>query len=184
MSGIIRPSGESLFFDGTLSEDWVEAAAVTDHPVESGATVSDHIHVLSRSFRLNCVMTASPLKVDGETVSVRREVEAKEFLIGCLGELVTVVTSRFGAVANCAITTVRHPVTARGAIEFAIDVRVVRIAQQESVAIPDSVVAPTARQLASSSDLGEQATTATADDARTDADKSFAVSILEGLGVL
>lgn len=55
------PNG--LTFDVVVSEDWDEDATVTEHPVEQGPDVSDHIRVALPTCRLRIFSTNEPIDV-------------------------------------------------------------------------------------------------------------------------
>ena len=53
----------TITFDVVVSEEWDEGATVTEHPVESGPDVSDHIRVTLPTCRLRIFSTNEPLDV-------------------------------------------------------------------------------------------------------------------------
>ena len=55
------PTVGLLEFDCSLAETHTEDAEVTDHPVELGATISDHIRTLPVSVEINGLITNTPL---------------------------------------------------------------------------------------------------------------------------
>lgn len=51
----------AIVFDSVLSEDWDEPASVTEHPVENGANVADHVRVGLAKVTLKVRVTNEPL---------------------------------------------------------------------------------------------------------------------------
>jgi hypothetical protein len=43
MITLLRADGSSLTPDACLSEDWAPVATLTQHPIEDGSIVSDHL---------------------------------------------------------------------------------------------------------------------------------------------
>jgi len=93
-------------FDASVSESHNSPSEVTDHPVEEGSTVSDHIRKLPKEFELNGLVTntpivflattlaESPLTVDSNPTDSRVESAYSELeRIQEAGETVDVVTS-------------------------------------------------------------------------------------------
>lgn len=54
---------DSLEVDATLSEVVSSASELTQHPIETGATVSDHVIERPREYRMEGVITNAPLSV-------------------------------------------------------------------------------------------------------------------------
>jgi len=50
-----------IIFDAVLSEDWPQGTTVTEHPVEQGANVTDHVRVTLVTCRLRVRVTNEPL---------------------------------------------------------------------------------------------------------------------------
>ena len=93
-------------FDASLSESHLSEADITDHPVEEGANIADHIRNRPDSIEINGVVTntpiaylasltaKSPLTSDLGSVDDRVETAYQELLrIKNTGELVEVITS-------------------------------------------------------------------------------------------
>jgi hypothetical protein len=52
---------QDLTFDCTPSEDWDEGATVTEHPVEEGANVADHVRVMLPKYSVKVRSTNEPI---------------------------------------------------------------------------------------------------------------------------
>jgi hypothetical protein len=50
-----------IIFDAVLSEDWPQGTTVTEHPVEQGANVTDHVRVTLVTCKLKVRVTNEPL---------------------------------------------------------------------------------------------------------------------------
>lgn len=105
-------------FDASVSETHTSASEVTDHPVEEGSTITDHIRKLPKTIEINGIVTntplvflatffaESPLTVDLNPTDSRVESAYSELeRIQEEGEVVDVVTS-FREYSNMAITNV------------------------------------------------------------------------------
>ena len=150
---IIRETGETVTFDATLRESHRVEVGVTDHPVEDGADVSDHVQPRPRSFTLAVLVTESPIAAtptfNASTVArlvatpvllgaPNRVREVFNFLQATAdgGELVDVVTPKFGTIPQCVITSIPTEISNINAGSFSVGFRQVRIAERLTVQIP------------------------------------------------
>jgi hypothetical protein len=51
-----------MLFEGILSEDWDEGATVTEHPVETGANIADHVRVTLPKCELKIRLSNEPIQ--------------------------------------------------------------------------------------------------------------------------
>lgn len=56
-----NPEIDFLDFDAVPTITYSDGAAVTEHPIEEGADVADHIRLLPKELRLEAVVTDSPI---------------------------------------------------------------------------------------------------------------------------
>jgi hypothetical protein len=137
-------------FDASISETHARECQVTDHPVEEGATISDHIRRTPEKLDVNGIVTnhpliflasvqaVSPLTDDLSPVTDRAELaysKLRELMDN--GELVTVVTSLW-EYSNMAITSmsVTRDVQNGNVLNCSLSLREVIIAKTETVAAP------------------------------------------------
>lgn len=150
---IIRETGESVTFDATLRESHRIEARVTDHPVEDGSVISDHVQTRPRSFSLTLLVSETPINTPGFRVSgvnsstlggpslidvPNRVKEIFDFLqsIANAGEFVDVVTPKFGTIDDCVIVNIPADIDNINAGRFTIGFRKVKIAERITVQIP------------------------------------------------
>lgn len=137
-------------FDASISETHTRECEVTDHPVEEGSTISDHIRRTPEKIDVNGIVTnhpivflasvqaISPLLDDLSPVSDRAELAYTKLTeIMDDGELVTVATS-LREYSNMAITSmaVTRDVQNGNVLNCALSLREVIIAKTETVAAP------------------------------------------------
>lgn len=183
---IIRADGSTtLTFDATLDYTLQSSISVTDHPVESGGNVSDHAQVQPKTLAVRGIVTETPYANVDSTGGADRVSRALEFLDAAAGELLTVVTERFGTLENMVLT--RYPTTADGVrrLLFDVELKQVRIATAGLIDIPPSAptTASAAAGLPDEQDVGEQPTTTTEEEpAKEEADTSLLLDLLTAVG--
>jgi len=64
-----------LVLDITVTEDHVQESEVTDNPVETGASITDHVRRKADTLTLECVVSDTPI---GDLVEVRRREASDE----------------------------------------------------------------------------------------------------------
>ena len=72
----------NIVMDASISEQHTATATITDHPVETGASVTDNVRPMPRQLTIECIVTNTPIVgqyrlVSGETVSVSDGVTAE-----------------------------------------------------------------------------------------------------------
>jgi len=152
----ILETGESTTFK-FLRVDFSNEAHVTDHPVEFGAEVSDHVQILPIRFTAEVAVTASPLSAIPQPFAID---DAVGFLERALGKISTVVIPGEGTFSSMVLESVPHSRTTAELRTFALRFKHVRIAMSVSVTIPPRMPAPLAAVgAATEQPLGQQATT-------------------------
>lgn len=131
--------------DATIREGHERCNVVTDHPIEDGSSVSDHIYSEPERLTIDGEISDTPVALFGGLVglSSRRSVEAYEQLMALWEEreLVTVVTG-FQIYTDMAITNVSCPrdqKTGRRLL-FTCEMKKVRKVSTQVVFIPSSKV--------------------------------------------
>ena len=145
MAVIIGPTnGEAatdqalIVFDGTVAELHGRQADITEHEVEEGADVSDHIRLRPIEITIEAIVSASPMN---STWSLDRPLKAWEILTGAVGtgQLFTVSTE-LETYANMAIQEISNRQAAEFAIRPTVIMRQVRIVAGATVGLPEVVV--------------------------------------------
>lgn len=136
---LIRADGRELTFDATIVVSYQKQNVITEHPIEDGAVVSDHVQKQPDTVNLTGIVSDSPLGATGE-YNVENAVR---FLneVGEAGELLE-LDSRLGLSGNWALEAWPHDVTAIRALTFEITLKQVRIATTETVILPREVPKP------------------------------------------
>ncbi len=139
---------EAIELEATLQESFTGTAAVTDHPVEDGADITDHIRRQPETLELRGIVSNYPLVVlssararpiqPGGDPSQRAE-EAFAFLrdLKDRGQTVDVSTT-LSDYFNFAITSisVTRDKDSRQIVDLSISLREIQIARTEQVAAP------------------------------------------------
>lgn len=93
----------------TVSYEPVHEAEVTEHPVEQGANISDHIRTKPISLSLEGCQSAAPIGSQlSEDAQAARPGEAYDFLVKLFGRIVTVSTE-LKDYENMALTRLSAP---------------------------------------------------------------------------
>ena len=138
----IRETGESVTLDATFSVSVTGASTITEHPVEVGASSSDHSQPRPIEIQINGKITETPIVTADRVVSFEgvdnrlREVFAFFESVRLAGEFVTAVLPKFGSYENMAIASTRPVSTNVNATAMSIDLRQVRLAERITVQIP------------------------------------------------
>jgi len=155
---ILRADGESWSFDAVTRQASDPRARITDHPVESGAPISDHQIRQPIRETATATVTQSPLegRVYDQPTGPERIAAAKDFLTGCWGQLVT-LTYHDEDLESYMLTSMANERGGYSARRFALEFREVVIVESQTVEIPVTQAAPSASAgLASEVDAGEQ----------------------------
>lgn len=133
--------------------DFSPEAQVTEHPVEVGAEVADHVQVRPLRFTVETFVTASP------AVPLPGNVElALTFLEQAQGKVLVVVIDGEGTFTNYVLEAWPHSVTVLDGRAFSLRFKQIRLASAISVTIPARMPAPVAAVGApTEAPLGQQA---------------------------
>jgi hypothetical protein len=169
---ITAEDGRVLAFDAVETITYSPSVRVTSHPIETGATVSDHAIREPMPLLASALMTASPLAgmlpLAGIASGGKARLDATvAFLRSIETRPITITTAR-GVFYPCFLTRWRHSDTKRQALKFDLAFQVVAFATSEEVTIDVPDPAPTeAASATASTDAGEQATVDTGDGSGT-----------------
>ena len=184
-TAITRPDGQSLTFDVAEVITVSPTLTVTEHPVEAGGAVSDHVQRRPTPITVRAKMTESPFGNEGGQARVDR---ALAFLRECEGQLLTLESDRVGVVSNLVLLGYPQRFTYVLDVPMDITLREIRIAKTGTVLLPPRVPRPSVQDSApDEQDVGQQATEETGapgeGDAEADVDRSKAAALLVGLGL-
>ncbi len=155
---IIRSDGTSLTLDNTIGENHDRQLLLTSHPVEAGAAITDHIQAQPAVITVIGVVTETPIGL-GQVAGLDRVLDARGFLEIIQGELVDIVSTRFGTLIGYALQSWPHQVRVFKDLPITLTFREIRTASVQSVAIPPLVPVPGLETGATTEqDLGPQGT--------------------------
>lgn len=156
-----RPGGERLTFDAWLSGSVDGAAIVSDHPIEDGAMVADHVQAEPLQITLTLAMSERPLGDDGGPYGEERVTAALRFLdeAGRAGDPLIAVIPRVGTLSDMVLARWPANFDNRRAIDLEIVLRQIEFAAVEFVRVPVEAISPPARAGHQEEvDMGKQAT--------------------------
>ena len=183
-----------LTLDASIEETHTSASEVTEHPVEEGTNISDHIRPLPDTLEINGIVTNHPLfllpsirapsPIQGDNQSQSDRVKAAYDKLQELqksGELVRVITSlrEYERMAITGFSVIRNAPNGN-VLNATISLREIFTAQVETTEAP----VPVNKTAAKTVDQGKK-TTKVADDAVSEqVDDSVVVSIFKGAGLI
>lgn len=184
---IIRQAdGLAFTFDQAITELYEPAVIVTNHPVESGVDVSDHAQTQPLPIVVQVLQTETPFASMGGLSGVERLQAAIDYLRSVEGQLLDLVTTKFGTFTNVLLTSYPHEVSVRRNLPITLRFQQIRIATAELVVIPP--LAPVLSEQVGApdeQDAGVQATDDTSDDPAKEArDTSTLFRIGQSAGVI
>lgn len=166
-----------------VSQNW----QITDHPVESGVVVTDHVQIQPDTITLTCSVSEQPTRLGAGTIggAIRLQ-ERMRWLreTADAGDLVDIVTRRMGTFQNYLIQSVPYTMDRVSRLRFDLALRQVRIATATTVLITvEDIADDVATGAPDEVDVGEQATTDTATDENAETvDQSTLAALLDALG--
>ncbi len=179
---IIRSVG-GLVFDATIKEDHEDTSTVTDNPIETGVSVSDHMYRNPIKVTLTAAVSDTPLVADPNdmfTTAATRSLSAYDQMVTLknAAEPFDVMTG-LKLYHNMVCTSVKasQDKDSAGAFLFDADLREVIIVNTQTVTFPPRKAGSTKRQADAVKNNGEQQGTAP-----PAAKKSLLSKLLGGVG--
>ena len=154
---IIRPNGETFTLDAVTERSYSPGNQLTEHPIEGGSTITDHIHRQNTPIVIRGIVTESPYAGSGGTTGVQRIQDALAFLEAAAPEALQVVDDRLGVFEDMGLVSWPHRLNQRRNLSIVITLKQMRFAEAGFVDIPPEVVAETVDSSApEEQDVGEQ----------------------------
>lgn len=180
-TSIVKSDGTVFTFDSTTRISFGPSIMITEHPIEDGSLISDHAQEMPQTIAVSGVISgAAPSSAAWDANNPNRQVSARDFLRGIIGETVSLVTVRFGTITSLMLTRYPYVIDGLDRTIFDIELKAVKIASAGSVFIsPTAPSDTTASSLSSAQDAGEQPTT-TPTDAEVEADETVLFSLFYG----
>lgn len=183
---IRRRDGLSFTFDNALTELYEPTTVVTMHPVEDGVDISDHAQAQPLVISVQVLQTETPFARVGGLSGVERLQAALDALRSMEGELLDLVTTKFGTFTRVLLVSYPHEVSARRQVPITLRLQQVRIATAQVVIIPPEAPVVSAQVgFPDEQDAGVQATDDPADEPeKRDRDVSTLREIAESAGLI
>jgi hypothetical protein len=170
--------------DYTNRETYPAELEATEHPVEDGSSVVDHVRELPAEVIVEGGINEGALEGQGSLTSSGedRGREALAFLRGCIGQPLRLVTLRFGTLSNMILIGYPHEINNVREVPFTLRFRLLKVATQASVIIPPAAPKPSAQAGSpTAQDVGAQGTIDSARDPVKDAaNKSWLLQLVGG----
>lgn len=181
---IIRPDGAVLVFDSCPRESHSPELEATEHALENGAAVVDHVRLLPYRLTADAMINESAGPEEGSLTQtgVDRLLAAIAFLDGCGRQPLRVVTDRLGTKENMLLLAYNHDVETIRRLSFGLRFVQARFATQSTAIIPPAAPRPSAQAGSpTAQDVGAQGTKDSASDpAKNAANKSWLLQIIGG----
>ena len=180
---LTREDGRSFQLDGVGRIAVSPSNRITDHPIESGSSVADHVQPLPLDITVTAFATETPLSSQSSTGGQAHVDELLAFLEEGRQGLWIFTGDRIGTVSDLALTRWPHDFGSTRGLILQLGFKQVRVATAQTVVISVEATSEPA-EFADEVDTGEQATEELPDDAETEQDKSDLYTLLEGLGAI
>lgn len=153
-------TGADLFFDATVEERHSKNATITEHPVEDGSDITDHVDQAPDGLVLTGVFTNTPFEsIDPAPVPERRRVLYEQLVQFKRDALPLIVFTRPEIYSNMLISRVDLTVTPDTGQQYVpvVELRQITIASQIEVPVPPEILAQFAKSSGQSeTDNGKQ----------------------------
>lgn len=180
---IYLQTGSSVTFDATPQISVDHPLEATEHPVELGVDVTDHVQ--RRALQISLTGVVSRVRVGAQQATVLGNIVAgvETFFRNAEGKSVSVSAGQLGTYTSLVVTSWRQVfTTVRGAV-FDVQLRELVVGTAGSVIIPP--LAPTTPQAqgsaASPQDVGEQAAAGIGADAASEATSNEDIDVMQSL---
>lgn len=147
----VEETGEAIEFDASVQEGHTSSAEITQHPVEEGVDITDHIRALPDDLSVNVIVSNNPPivlaslraePVTGFSDPASRAEDACTFLRGIIKSNQTVgFSTTLREYTNMAIATmsVDRDATTGNIANINMSLREIKVATTETVAAPEPV---------------------------------------------
>lgn len=174
-----------LVFDLTVSESYANIATVTQHPVEEGANITDHIRIEPQKLTMTCMFTDAPIHTSGG-IDRSKGLYASLLQLFNTKEVLTIVTG-LKSLENMVITAITTPRNqgTEGAVYVDISFMEIRFAEALNITLPQRNIDATTNG-ASEVQLGKQTAKETTEEEtkKGEAESSALYSFGAFLGVV
>lgn len=129
-------SGQSWFFDAVTRYSASKTWSMTEHPIEGGGVVSDHVQAQPRIITVEAFVSRTPFagQTYGQPVGTARVTAALAFLRDAGGVPLVIVSSMLGTFQRMVLVRQVSPVEGIGGVKFSLEFKEALIAEAEIVA--------------------------------------------------
>ena len=168
---------DTLTIDAVPTFTVDRSANITDHPIESGGSITDHSQRLPWTVTLRGLQTETPFLADVFGVGPARIADTLAWLDASMGQLLTLAVPDSPTIRNLMIQAAPYTGNVSNSVDLTVTLKQVRIVETQSVAIPSAFVRPRAdvkAAVASTASLGETQT-----EPATERQKTLAVTAFD-----
>jgi len=158
-TSLIRADGSGLTFDAVPSYSLAQSAIASDHPVELGANITDHVQELPETININGIIVDGSQSLTGpDPISFNRPANARLWLQESIGQLLIVDIQRIGQITNFVLTRAQQTGTVLKNLIFDVELKQIVLPTSGTIQISVAQAAPEAEGYATPQDVGEQPT--------------------------
>ena len=133
---------DTLTIDAVPTFTVDRSANITDHPVESGGSITDHSQRLPWTVTLRGLQTETPFLADVFGVGPSRIADTLAWLDASTGQLLTLAVPDSPTIRNLMIQSAPYTGNVSNSVELTVTLKQVLIVDSQSVAIPSAFVRP------------------------------------------
>jgi hypothetical protein len=172
-----------LTLDASYSQQHEYSAEATDHPVEDGINITDHVRKNPITLKINGVVSA--FQLDNPDANSGRERDAWALLEGMVGQVFEVSTSmrRYPSMVLLRASASRDAGQGDDLLP-SLELREIRKVKQQTVTLPPEIIKKKPQKASGpgKQDLGRQPTDAASEAQRRAANRSVAAALLDLAG--
>ena len=142
-----RPDGAGWTFDAWFEGVFGGSSTITEHPIEDGATISDHSQYEPLQITMDLGVTETPGEALDLPVGQERIDRAREFLqaAGRAGDPLTVTIPRMGVFEQMVLESWPNTIDSRKSSRFEVVIKQIEIAEAQIVRVPGEAIEPASR---------------------------------------
>ncbi len=129
-------TGATWFFDAVIRYSSTRTWNVSEHPIEGGGMVSDHVQRQPQLLTVEAFVSRTPFasRTFGQPVGTARITAALAFLRDAATIPLVIVSSRLGTIQKMVLSRQVTPVEGHGGVRFQLEFKEAQIAESELVA--------------------------------------------------
>jgi hypothetical protein len=147
MSTFISYAGELLTFDAKTTEDYQEAAEVTEHPIESGGFVTDHRQDRPMGVTIEGIVSESPFEGQSGPFNVLesalaglRGLTALRYFREARHKPFRYISTRLGIQENLILQEIKTSIGSTQSTQFSLSFKQLTFPRSQTVSVPPAFV--------------------------------------------